>query len=48
VIKLLPPLTISDHELARGLDGLERAVSRVLEAENSDPRRQTSQLAAAE
>jgi diaminobutyrate-2-oxoglutarate transaminase len=48
VIKLLPPLTISDDELARGLEGLERAISQVLQAESSEPRRQTSQLAAAE
>ncbi len=32
VIKLLPPLTISDDELARGLDGLEQAISQVMQA----------------
>jgi diaminobutyrate-2-oxoglutarate transaminase len=48
VIKLLPPLTISDDELARGLEGLERAISQVLQAESPKPLRQASQLAAAE
>ena len=32
----------------RGLEGLESAISKVLQAESSEPRRQTSQLAAAE
>jgi diaminobutyrate-2-oxoglutarate transaminase len=48
VIKLLPPLTISDDELARGLDGLERAISKVLEGQPSGSQRQSSHLAAAE
>lgn len=48
VIKLLPPLTISDDELARGLNGLEQAIAQVLQAGTAETERPTSHLAAAE
>lgn len=36
VVKLLPPLTITDEELSRGLDIIERAIAEVL-ARSADP-----------
>ena len=47
VLKLLPPFTISEAELARGLEGIERAIGEVLAADPAHGR-PSSQLAAAE